>query len=80
MAQWSRALLAVPPESLGSRQPESLNWPSGVRVREGLAGRDILVSSRTSDSCGGLGAVHANQVARYSVSSARLVRLASRVF
>ena len=34
------------------------------RVREGLAGRDILVSSRTSDSCGGLGAVHADQVAR----------------
>ena len=30
------------------------NWPSVVRVREGLAGRDILVSSRT-------GAVPANQ-------------------
>ena len=37
------------------------NWPSVVRVREGLAGRDILVSSRTSDSCGRLGAVCANQ-------------------
>ena len=28
------------------------NWPSFVWVREGLAGRDILVSLRTSDSCG----------------------------
>ena len=59
--------LAVPPETLGSR-PGSVaagrdqevrgamhNWPSVVRVREGLAGRDILVSSRTSDSCGGPG-------------------------
>ena len=43
------------------------NWPSGVRVREGLAGRDILVSSRTSDSCGRPGAVHANQAARCTV-------------
>ncbi|CDQ69348.1 unnamed protein product [Oncorhynchus mykiss] len=34
------------------------NWPSVVRVREGLVGRDVLVSSRTSDSCGGPGAVH----------------------
>ena len=33
------------------------NWPSVVRVREGLVGRDVLVSSRTSDSCGGPGAV-----------------------
>ena len=32
------------------------NWPSVIRVREGLAGRDVLVSSRTSDSCGGPGA------------------------
>ena len=62
------ATLAVPPETLGSR-PGSVvigrgathNWPSVVRVREGLAGRDILVSSRTIDSCGGPGAVHANQ-------------------
>ena len=43
------------------------NWASVVRVREGLAGRDILVSSCTSDSCGGLGAVHADQVARCTV-------------
>ena len=45
-------------------QPATHNCPSVVRVREGLAGRDILVSSRTSDSCGGPGAVHADQVAR----------------
>ena len=63
------AALAVPPETKGLR-PASVaaghdrevrgathNWPSVVRVREGLAGRNILVSSRTSDSCGGL---HAN--------------------
>jgi hypothetical protein len=43
------------------------NWPSVVRVRESLAGRDIIVSSRTSDSCGGPGVVHANQVARCTV-------------
>jgi hypothetical protein len=54
------------------------NWPSIVRVREGLAGRDILVSSRTSDSCGGPGAVHANQGCQvHGVSSDTLVRLAS---
>ena len=35
------------------------NWPSVVR--EGLVGRDVLVSSRTSDSCGGPGTVRANQ-------------------
>ena len=69
----------VPPETLGSR-PGSVaagrdqevrgamhNWPSGIRVRDGLAGRDILVSSRTSDSCGGTGAVHTSQVARCTV-------------
>ena len=49
------------------------NWPSVVR--EGLVGRDVLVSSRTSDSCGGTGAVRANQV--HGVSSDTLVRLAS---
>ena len=54
------------------------NWPSIVRVREGLASRDILVSSRTSDSCGGPGTVHANQSCQvHSVSSDILVRLAS---
>ena len=74
------AVLAVPPETLGS-SPGSVaagsdrdvhgamhNWSSVVRVREGLAGRDILVSSRNSDSCGG-------QV--HGVSSDTLVRLAS---
>ena len=56
------------------------NWPSVVRVREGLAGRDFLVSSRTSDSCGGLGAVPANQGCQvHGVSSDTLVRLASRL-
>ena len=61
------AALAVPPETLGLR-PGSVaashdrevcgathNWPSVVRVREGLAGRDILVSPCTSDSCGAAG-------------------------
>ena len=60
----------MPSESLGSR-PGSVvtgrdrevrgathNWPSVVR--EGLVGRDVLVSSRTSDSCGGPGAVRAS--------------------
>ena len=68
----------MPPETLGSC-PGSVvtgcdreicrathNWPSVVWVREGLAGRDILVSLRTSDSC----AVH-------GVSSDTLVQLAS---
>ena len=54
------------------------NWPSVVRVREGLASRDILVSSRTSDSSGGPGAVRANQGCQvHGVSSDTLVRLAS---
>ena len=67
------AVLAVPPETefAAGRDREAHgavhNWPSVVRVREGLAGRDILVSSRTSDSCGGPGAVHADQVARCTV-------------
>uniref|UniRef100_A0A8C7HBW7 Uncharacterized protein n=1 Tax=Oncorhynchus kisutch TaxID=8019 RepID=A0A8C7HBW7_ONCKI len=54
------------------------NWPSIVRVREGLACRDVLVPSRTSDSCGGPGAVSANQGCQvHGVSSDTLVRLAS---
>ena len=81
---------AVPPETLGSRpgpvatshdrevRGAKHNWPSVVWVREGLAGRDILVSSRTSDSCGGPGAVRANQGCQVNgVSSDTLVRLAS---
>ena len=40
--------------------------------------KDILVSLRTSDSCGGPGAVHANQGGQvHCVSSGALVRLAS---
>jgi hypothetical protein len=80
----------VPSESLGSR-PGSVvtgrdrevcgathNWPSVVRVREGLVGRDVLVSSCTSDSCGRLGAVRANQGCQvYGVPSDNLVWLAS---
>jgi hypothetical protein len=73
------AVLAVPPEILvlsrgsvaASRDREAHgvahNLPSVVRVREGLTGRNILVSSRTSDSCVGPGAVHADQVARCTV-------------
>ena len=54
------------------------NWPSVVRVREGLAGREILVSSRTSDSSSGPGAVRANHGCQvHGVSSDTLVRLAS---
>ena len=54
------------------------NWSSVVRVREGLTGRDILVSSFTSDSCGGPGAVRASQGSQvHAVSSDTLVRLAS---
>ena len=49
-----------------------------VLVREGLASRDILVSSRTSDSYGGRGAVRASQGSQvHAVSSDTLVRLAS---
>ena len=78
-------MLAAPPESLGSRpgsvaagRDREVRWPSVVRVREGLAGRDILVSSRSSDSCGGPGAVRANQGGQvHGVSSDTLVRLAS---
>ena len=80
----------MPSESLGSR-PGSVvtgrdrevrgathNWPSVVRVREGLAGRDVLVSSRTSDACGGPGAGRASQGWQvHVVSSNTLMRLAS---
>ena len=83
-------MVAVPPETLGL-SPGSVaagrdrevhgathSWPSIVRGREGLAGRDILVSSRTSYSCGGPGAVRANQGCQvHGVSSDTLVGLAS---
>ena len=80
----------MPSESLGScpgsvvtgRDREGRgathNWPSVGRVREGLVGRDVLVSSRTSDSCGGPGAVRASQGCQvHGVASDTLVRLAS---
>ena len=80
----------MPPETLGSRpgfvvtgrdwevRGATHNWPSVARVREGLVGRGVLVSSHTSDSCGGLGAVCASQGGQvHSVSSGALVRLTS---
>jgi hypothetical protein len=73
-------VLAVPLDILGSR-PAAARRPMGQHtigpassgLGEGLADRDVLVPSRTSDSCGGPGVVHADQV----VSSDTLVRLAS---
>ena len=54
------------------------NWPSVIRVREGLVGRDVLVSLCTSDSCGGPGTVRTSQGCQvHGVSSGTLVRLAS---
>ena len=54
------------------------NWPSVVRAREGLTGRDIVISSLTKNSCGGPGAVRANQGRQvHGVSSHTLVWLAS---
>ena len=37
--------------------------PASSRLEEGLAGRDVLVLSRPSDSCGWPGAVHTDTVA-----------------
>ena len=80
----------MPSESLGSRpgsvvpgrdregRGATLTWPSVIRGREGLVGRDLLVSSRTSDSCGGPGAVRTGQGCQvHGVASDTLVRLAS---
>ena len=80
----------MPSESLGARPGSVItgrdregrgamhNWPSVIWVREGLVGRDVLVSSRTSDPCGGPGAVRASQGCQvHGVSSDTLVRLAS---
>jgi hypothetical protein len=74
VAQWSKA---VPPEILGSspgsvaagcdREDHGAAHDCASVVREGLVGRDILVSLRTSDSCGGPGTVHADQVTRCTV-------------
>ena len=82
----------MPSESLGSH-PGSVvtvrdrevrgathNWPSVVRVREGLVDRDLLISSRTSDSRGGPGAVRASQGFQvHDVASDTLVWLASEL-
>ena len=74
MAQWSKALFrsaSCASSVAAGRNREAHgaahNWPSVVWVREGLAGRDILVSSRTSDTCDRSGAVHTDQVARCTV-------------
>ena len=85
----SRVAPAMLPETLGScpgyvvtgrdREVRGVthNWPSVVRVREGLVGRDI-VSSRTSDSCGVPGAVCASHGCQgHGAASDTLVRLAS---
>ena len=61
MAQWSLGATRAPgfaPRLCRNRPRQQLrgathNWHSVVRVREGLAGRDILVSSRTSDPVAG---------------------------
>ena len=51
---------------------------TGRSVGRRTIGLASFVSSRTSDSCGGLGAVHANQGCQvHGVSSDTLVRLAS---
>ena len=82
MAQWSKALhrsanCATRDSGFESRlsQPAATGRPMGRRtigpvssgLGEGLAGRDVLVPSRTSDSCGGPGAVHNDTVARCMV-------------
>ena len=81
MAQWLRAnrVPGFAPRLCRNRprpggHGATHNWPSVVRVREGLVGRDVLVSSRTSASCGGPGAVRANQGCQVHDT---LVRLAS---
>jgi hypothetical protein len=52
VAQWLRALYCIAScATRDSVRGATHNWPSVVRVREGLDGRDVLVSSRTSDSC-----------------------------
>ena len=76
MAQWLSALYCsascatrdsgFAPRLCRNRPQPGGPW-GGVRVKEGLAGREILVSSLTSDSCGGPGAVRA-KVARWLAS------------
>ena len=72
VAQWSRY------SGFESRLCRSRPWPvdppNGAQLAkhrpgEDLAGRDVLVPSRTSDSCGGPGKVHTDTVARCTVFS-----------
>ena len=72
-------VLAVPLEILvqvqARSQPATTERPMGqrtigptlARLGESLARRDVLVPSHTSDSCGGLDAMHADTIARYMV-------------
>ena len=69
-------MLAVPLEFLGS-SPGSVavgrdrgrrtTGPASSGLGEGLAGKNVLVPSRTSDSCGGPGTVHSDMVTRCTV-------------
>ena len=73
------AVLAVPLEILGlspgsvtaGHARETMGWhtisPASSGLGEGLAGRDVLVPLRTSDSYGGPGAVYADKVAKCTV-------------
>ena len=62
---------AVPSETLGLRpgcvRGAMHNWPTVVRVRESLTGRDVLTSLHTSDSCGGPGAVKKHLVGLFGL-------------
>ena len=60
---------AVPLEPAATGRPMGRRTidPVSSGLGEGLAGRDILVSSHTSDSCGGPGAIHADTFARCTV-------------
>ena len=83
VAQWSKALhciasCAARDSGFDSRaccnrlRPGDTFGLASSGLGEGLAGRDVLFSSRTSDSCGGPGAVHADTVARCTVFSQTL--------
>jgi hypothetical protein len=82
MAQWSKALhrsgscaTRDPGSSPGfvaadcdrNTHGGSTVGPASSRLGESLAGRDVFVPSRSSDSCGGPGAMHADTVARCMV-------------
>jgi hypothetical protein len=93
VAQWSKALHCSAscvtrdpdssPDSVAAgydqeTQGRSTIGPALSGLAEDLAGSDALVPSRTSDSCGGLGAMHADTVARCTVLPPdTLVQLAS---